>query len=186
MYKRQLYQGSFYTNSDLTGNWADFTAKDLVSFIDSEFRTMPDRESRGIAGLSMGGHGAIKMGMLYPDVFSSVYALSPAMLGLVGDIGINANAYKKLASINTRQELTDGSNFMANAIVAAGRAFSPNLQKPPFYANLPYSYVEDSLVVSKETIALWNKNLPIEMINDNYENLKKLNALKLDGEGMMG
>lgn len=57
-----LYRGSFYTNSSLTGNWSDFTAKDLVSYVDQKFRTISNKESRGIAGHSMEGHGAIKLG----------------------------------------------------------------------------------------------------------------------------
>ena len=35
-----LYRGSFYTNSTLTGNWSDFTAKDLVSYADNNYRTI--------------------------------------------------------------------------------------------------------------------------------------------------
>jgi len=82
-----LYKGSFYTNSSLTGNWADFTAKDLVSYIDSKYRTIPHRDSRGVCGWSMGGSGSIKMGMLYPDVFSCAYAIAPAILTLCCDWG---------------------------------------------------------------------------------------------------
>ncbi|WP_205164647.1 MULTISPECIES: alpha/beta hydrolase [Arenibacter] len=82
-----LYRGSFYTNSSLTGNWSDFTSKELVNYIDQKYRTLPNRESRGIAGHSMGGHGAIKLGMLFPDVFASVYALSPYVLALEKDYG---------------------------------------------------------------------------------------------------
>lgn len=36
-----LFAGSFYTNSSLTGNWADFTAKDLVNYLDENFITIP-------------------------------------------------------------------------------------------------------------------------------------------------
>src|SRR5688572_13981745 len=66
-----LYEGSFYSNSSLTGNWEEFTAKELVAHIDKTYRTLTKRESRGIAGHSMGGYGAFKIGMLHPDVFSS-------------------------------------------------------------------------------------------------------------------
>jgi enterochelin esterase-like enzyme len=76
------YRGSWYTNSPLGGKWADFTAIDLVSHIDKNYRTIPDRNSRGITGHSMGGFGAIRLGMLFPDVFSAVYGLSPA--GYIG------------------------------------------------------------------------------------------------------
>ena len=176
-----LYRGSFYTNSTLTGKWADFTGKDLVTFIDRNYRTIPNRESRGVAGHSMGGHGAIKMGMLFPDVFASVYALSPAVMGLVKDFGIKGQGYKRAPQIKTREELVTGYNeFLANAVVATGRAFSPNPNKPPFYADLPFTYKGDSLIVNYAVLDLWNKNLPIEMINDYGDNLKKLKVLKLD------
>jgi len=176
-----LYRGSFYTNSSLTGNWSDFTAKDLVSYVDQKYRTIPERESRGIAGHSMGGHGAIKLGMLFPDVFSSVYALSPYVLGLENDYGVEGEAYKQAQMIQSRDTLITGYKYLnANAVVAVGRAFSPNANKPPFYADLPYSYSGDSLIVNYKVLDLWNKNLPNEMIKDYVGNLKSLKAIKLD------
>jgi enterochelin esterase-like enzyme len=75
------FGGSFYTNSSLTGNWADYIGKDVVDFIDKKYRTIPNRNSRGLTGHSMGCNGALKLDMLYPDVFGAVYALSPAVLG---------------------------------------------------------------------------------------------------------
>lgn len=176
-----LYRGSIYTNSSLTGNWADFTAKDLVSYVDQKYRTIADRESRGIAGHSMGGHGAIKLGMLFPDVFSSVYALSPYVLGLEKDYGVEGEAYKQAQMIQSRDTLIIGYKYLnANAVVAIGRAFSPNADKPPFYADLPYTYEGDSLIINHKVLELWNKNLPNEMIKDYVSNLKSLKAIKLD------
>ena len=176
-----LYRGSFYTNSSLTGNWADFTAMDLVAYTDKNYRTIPEKESRGIAGHSMGGFGAIKMGMLFPDVFSSVYALSPAMLGLYKDYGAKSEAFKRVQQIKTREELITGWNeFPANAMVALGRAFSPNPNNPPFYADLPFTYIGDSLIINYQVLELWNKNMPIEMVDDYVDNLRKLKAIKLD------
>lgn len=176
-----LYRGSFYTNSSLTGNWSDFTAKDLVSYIDKKYRTLSGRESRGIAGHSMGGHGAIKLGMLFPNVFSSVYALSPYVLGLEKDYGKESQAYKQAQLVGSRDTLINGYKYLnANAVVAVGRAFSPNANKPPFYADLPYTYIADSLVINSEVLDLWNKNLPNEMIKDYVSQLKSLKAIKLD------
>ncbi len=176
-----LYRGSFYTNSSLTGNWSDFTAKDLVGYVDEKYRTISDRESRGIAGHSMGGHGAIKLGMLFPEVFASVYALSPYVLGLEKDYGTKGDAYRQAQSIKSRDTLINGFKFLnANAVVAVGRAFSPNPNKPPFYADLPYTYEGDSLIVDQKVLDLWNKNLPNEMIKDHVSNLKSLKAIKLD------
>lgn len=176
-----LYRGSFYTNSSLIGNWADFTAKDLVSYVDQSYRTIPDRESRGIAGHSMGGHGALKLAMLFPDVFTSVYALSPFVLGLEKDYGVEGEAFKQAQMIKSLDTLITGYKFLnANAVVAAGRAFSPNPDKPPFYSDLPYTYKGDSLIVDYKVLDLWSKNLPNEMIRNYVSNLKGLIAIKLD------
>ena len=78
--------GSFYTNSVVTGNWEDFTVRDLVSYIDGKYRTLARTSSRGIAGHSMGGYGAIKLGMKYPEVYSVVYGINPAVLGWGQDL----------------------------------------------------------------------------------------------------
>lgn len=175
------YRGSFYTNSTLTGNWADFTAYDLVEHVDQNYRTIPNRLSRGIAGHSMGGHGAIKLGMLYPDVFSTVYALSPAVMGLAEEWSPSGDAFRRAQQIQSKEELTTGyKEFYANAVIAVGRAFSPNPDNPPFQTDLPFTYEGDSLVVHEDVLDLWNKNLPLEMVSQYAGNLRKLTALKLD------
>jgi S-formylglutathione hydrolase FrmB len=178
--EKTLYGGSFYTNSSLTGNWADFTAKELVAYIDGHFRTIADRDSRGISGHSMGGHGAIKLGMLFPGVFSSVYAFSPAVLGLDKEFGANSEGFKRAQLVGSKDELVSGREFLANAIVAVGRAYSPNSLRPPFYCDLPYTYVGDSVVTDRKTLALWEQNTPLYMIDRYADNLRKLKALKLD------
>jgi S-formylglutathione hydrolase FrmB len=66
-----------------------------VTYVDQNYRAIPLRESRGISGHSMGGHGAIKPGMLFPNFFSSVYGLSPFVLGLEKDYGVDGDAYKQ-------------------------------------------------------------------------------------------
>lgn len=72
--------GNFYANSPVGGNAADFIAEDLVQFVDSTYRTVADRTARGLAGFSMGGSGAVNLGLSRPDVFGSVYAHSPGLL----------------------------------------------------------------------------------------------------------
>ena len=176
-----LYRGSWYTNSTLTGNWADFTGKDLIKLIDNKYRTIPTAEARGIAGHSMGGNGALRMGMLFSDVFSVVYALSPATLGYIKELGPMGIGYKRAQEIKSREELTTGySNFYANAVVAMGRAFSPNPNKPPFYADLPFTYEAGQLKIDYQILEVWNKNSLIEMADTYASNLKKLRGLKLD------
>ena len=70
-----LHKGSMYSNSPVTGDWETFIAEDLVAHIDRNYRTFPDRMSRGLAGHSMGGYGALRIGMKRPEVFSSLYII---------------------------------------------------------------------------------------------------------------
>ena len=175
-----LYRGSFHTNSSLTGNWNHFTAKDLVNYIDENYRTIKKKESRGITGFSMGGYGAVKLGMMFPDIFANVYSFS-GCLSLYKELGANSNAYKNLQSINSREKLVNSFDFfLENAIIAMGRAFSPNQNKPPFYADLPFHYKSDSLIINSKTISLWNKHFLHNMADEYVDNLKKLKAIKLD------
>jgi enterochelin esterase-like enzyme len=71
--------GSFYVNSLATGNWEDYLVNEVVSFIDTNYRTKTAAASRGIAGYSMGGFGSINLALKHPDVFGVVYALAPGL-----------------------------------------------------------------------------------------------------------
>jgi len=172
------YGGSFYANSALTGNWADFTAKDLVAYVDSHYRTLADRNSRGLCGHSMGGHGALKLAMLFPDVFSCVYALSPGSVALVKEFGPNSDSYKQLAAIKTKEDLDKA--YFPRVIIDMARTWSPNPDKPPFYCDLPFNYDGDKLIVDDAILKKWNENLPLSMIEDHLDNLRHLRAIMLD------
>jgi hypothetical protein len=63
--------GSQYLNSPATGRYLDYLADDVVSSIDERYRTIPDRDHRGVSGKSSGGYGAMVATMLRPDVFGA-------------------------------------------------------------------------------------------------------------------
>lgn len=71
---------SWYTNSatKLADKFEDYIAKDLISEIDGKYRTIRDRHSRAVAGLSMGGYGAVKFALKYPELFFFAGSLSGA------------------------------------------------------------------------------------------------------------
>ena len=60
-------------------NWADHIVQDVVSHVDWNFRTVARREGRAIAGLSMGGYGAITLGLRNPEMFISIGTTSGAL-----------------------------------------------------------------------------------------------------------
>ncbi len=72
---------SFYVNSlDERERYEDFFIQELVPAIDKKYRTLVRRETRGISGVSMGGYGALHLGMKHPDIFGSASAHSAALI----------------------------------------------------------------------------------------------------------
>lgn len=71
----------FYTDSrsNPRGAVETFVTHDLVGFVDATFRTIPERAGRVVAGLSMGGYGAVKLALKHPDLFSAAVSHSGAV-----------------------------------------------------------------------------------------------------------
>ncbi len=183
-------QGSFYTNSSVTGNWADYIGKDVVQYMDKNFRTIPDRKSRGLCGHSMGGNGALKLGMMFADTFSAVYALSPAVLNWYGDFSLSSRGFKRISKLNNEDAIIKGLNesdqtgdfdaFFAAAFTAMAKVYSPNASKKELLADFPVSYVGDSAVYHPKVITEWEAQFPFNMIDHYLPQLRSLSALKLD------
>lgn len=176
--QKTTYDGSFYSNTGVFGNWEDFTVFDLVSYIDANYRTLAKKESRGITGHSMGGYGAFKIAMKHPDVFESVYAISPGALAIVREYGPNSNTFKELSEINTLEGLS--KTYFGKVMMAFGRSWSPNPNKAPFYCDFPFEYENEQLIVNQDALKKWHDNMPFYMVPDYIDNLKKLKAIKLD------
>jgi enterochelin esterase-like enzyme len=64
--------GNQYINSPAIGYYADYLVREIVPFVDREFRTAPGREHRGCFGKSSGGYGAIIHGMKYPQCWGAI------------------------------------------------------------------------------------------------------------------
>jgi enterochelin esterase family protein len=74
------FGGSQYIDSSATGRYETHLVQELVPWVDAHYRTLPAREHRGIAGKSSGGFGAMRLGMLHPDVFGALACHSGDML----------------------------------------------------------------------------------------------------------
>jgi len=72
---------SYYTNSAARpeDRYEDYITTDLVADVEQRFPAISDRSHRAIAGVSMGGFGAIKLALVHPDLFSFAAGLSPAL-----------------------------------------------------------------------------------------------------------
>jgi pimeloyl-ACP methyl ester carboxylesterase len=186
--------GSFYVNSPVTGDWEDFIVKDVVGYVDANFRTLPQAESRGITGHSMGGFGALNIAMHRPDVFSAVYSLSPGLFDedglaesfMFADERLIRNFVdfeKELASLpleSARQRKFVDPNHEFS--LAYGYAFVPNPNRHPPYLDYPYTEVNGELVREDEVWKKWESGFGgiAEEAVEYKENLLKLKGIVVD------
>jgi len=171
---RNAYDGSFYTNSAVTGNWEDFIVRDLVTHMDKKYRTIRSRGGRGIAGHSMGGYGALRIAMRYPARFSAAYALSAYGLGIRDSLTeADARAWKSALSVAQRSEYL-AAGFHANLLFAQAALYSPDTAYSPFYVRMPYRRVGDSLVADVSLRQRWADAAPLAMARKHASALRRL------------
>jgi S-formylglutathione hydrolase FrmB len=70
---------SFYTNAVSGTDFARHIGVELPSFIERNFQARPERAARAIGGLSMGGYGALRVGLGHADRFCSINSHSGAV-----------------------------------------------------------------------------------------------------------
>jgi enterochelin esterase-like enzyme len=167
-----LHNGSFYSNSRTTGDWETFIAVELVNYIDSHYRTIPDRMSRGLAGHSMGGYGTLRIGMKHPEVFSSLYAMSACCMLDTADV---TPAMTQLEAIKTKDEALKLS-FNQKSPLARAAAWSSNPNNAPLFIDLP---VKDGLR-RPEIAAKWMANSLMVMLQQYAPSLKEMKAIVMD------
>jgi enterochelin esterase-like enzyme len=170
---------SWYVNSPVTGNWEDFMIQELVPYMDANFRTLPRRESRGIAGDFMGGYGAIRFGMRHPDVFGSVYALHPVGTGSGLLTMYSRPNWDLLASAKSLDDVRkDG---LSTIFTTMFQAHLPNPGKPPLFIDLQARKVGDQLVIDSAVTERLRNNFFLESMIPQYaDNLKSLRGFKFD------
>ena len=180
---KNAYIGSFYTNSPVTGNWEDYIYRDVVAYVDSNFRTLARPSSRGIAGHSMGGFGATSIAMKHPEVFSALYALSPCCMGMEGDFNEANPAWRRAGNLVSRDQLPvpkSLDDFYTNIFVAMSASFSPNTARSPFYGDFLYRDREGKLERNETVFAQWKSKMPLYMVEDYKKNLLTLRGIFIE------
>jgi len=172
---KTIHNGSMYSSSVTTGDFEKFVARDVVNYIDAHYRTIAKRTSRGLAGHSMGGYGASRIGMKYPEVFGSLYIMSPCCMTARGAGPVNPETEKALAAVKTAEDSAKLS-FGLRAQLASAAAWSPNPKNPPLYLDLP---VKDGKT-DPEVIAKWAANAPLAFVDQYIGNLRQYGAISID------
>lgn len=203
---RNFLRGSFYANSPVTGNWGDFVVKDVVRYVDTNYKTMPYPQSRGITGYGMGGYGALDLAMRHPDVFGNVYAISPQLFdnqglrlhGMFGGSIIIRQLMKQKARFDDMSREDAHRSFVAYIdslystgepgdtmwafSYAYGAAFSPDPESNAPYIKYPYTMIDGKPLLNPSVWWEWDMGYggikkKVEMFQENF---KTLNAIAVD------
>ncbi|GAB3161922.1 alpha/beta hydrolase family protein [Myceligenerans halotolerans] len=167
-----VHGGSNYSSGVTTGDWETFISDELVAYVDSHYRTIRDRKARGIAGHSMGGYGALRIGMRHPDVFSSLYVLSSCCIDQNSNIPDTPEEIAAIQDYTAHPEnYPDGPPSNIRTAVAAAAAWAPNPAKPPLYFDSPF--VDDEL--DPQVFARMTANRPLAMVDQYIGTLRKQN-----------
>lgn len=185
--------GSFYVNSPVTGNWEDFIVQDVVGYVDGNFCTLAQSESRGITGHSMGGFGALNIAMKHPDVFGAVYSMSP---GLFDENGLAKSQMfdnerliqsfvkfeVQLASLPLEEARAKMLPSPQEFALSYGFAFAPNPDRHPPYYDYPFTEVDGEIVRNDAVWKKWENGFGgiAEEAVQYKENFLRLNGIVVD------
>jgi enterochelin esterase-like enzyme len=150
---KTVHNGSMYSSSATTGDFEQFVAHDVVAYVDAHYRTIATRTSRGLAGHSMGGYGASRIGMKHSDVFGSLYIMSPCCMSARQAGPANPDNEKALEAVKAPAD-SASLPFGLRAQLASAAAWSPNPKNPPLYLDLPTKDGE----ARPEVLAKWAAN----------------------------
>ena len=132
-----------------------FVSKELVEYIDKNYRTIANKNGRAITGFSMGGHGGLWLGFRHPDVFGSCGSMSggvdfrPFQLiartaELLGDYASNEKVWDSHTVINQLNKL-NAKNMPAIIIDCGTSDFlyevNEALHKKMLYMKIPHEYI---------------------------------------------
>lgn len=186
------YGGSQYVNSAATGRYEDYMVKEIVPFIDSNFRTIPKAASRCIIGKSSGGYGAVWLAMRNPGTFGLMTTHSgdsafeycymehfAEFIVLIQKYGKGHNAVQNFIKTQINNKQPKGSDFH-NIINTIGMSacYSPNPKRKEYNFDLPFDIYTGEIIPS-----VWNKWLkfdPVRIVNKYKSNLKKLKYIYVD------
>ncbi len=175
------YGGSQYINSTATGNYEDYLTKELVGFVDENFKTIPDKNSRAVMGKSSGGYGALICGLRHSETFGLICSTSGDAyfeLCYLSDIPKAVRSIKGNPTAFLEKflgtEKKGGNDFPAFNLIGMSACYSPNGSS----FDLPFD-----LETGKINDEIWQKWLthdPVRLVKDHIESLKSLKLLYID------
>ena len=171
--------GSFFVDSATSGRFEDHTLHEVVPFVDSNYRTIPDAASRGITGDFMGAYGAMRYAFRHPDVFGAVYGMHPVGAGSGIEPTFTRPDWALMQRARSWEDLR--ADTYASVFMSMMQAFLPNPGRPPFYCDFMVDVRDGQRVVDAENVRLLKSRFFLEKIAEQERaNLPKLRGIKFD------
>ena len=179
------YGGSQYVNSSATGNYEDYLTEEIVSFVDENFRTIKNKNSRAVMGKSSGGYGALVMAMRHADKFGLVCSTSGDAYfefcyfpGIAeGFRAMKGDAKSFMEKIWRETERKGKDDFAALNTIGMSVCYSPN-EKSELGFDLPFDL--ETGEIRLDVWAQWLEHDPVRLVEKSVENLKSLKLLFID------
>lgn len=175
------YGACFYANSPVCGNWDDYVTRDLVAYVDAHYRTLARPESRAVAGVDVGGYGALMLAAEHPDVFGAAYAMSPLNAAMVDPA--SSSLYSPEAFAMTEPDRALGLSpvsYTAKVQLGMAAIASPDAERPPYYVNLPVGIVAGRPQLRDAIWQRWVARTPLRMLEGDGPSLRAVRALGID------
>ncbi len=179
------YGGSQFINSSATGNYEDHLTSEILPFVDQNLRTINDRNSRAVAGISSGGYGAMIMAMRHADLFGLAATIAgdcyfeicykpdfrKAFKAISGDpLNLLNKFYDEEANLG--KFAFDGLN-----IIGMSACYSPNVESE-YGFDLPFDIKTGE--IRKDIWEKWLKHDPVYLVENSVENLKSMKLFSID------
>jgi enterochelin esterase family protein len=175
------YGGSQYINSTATGRYEDYLTREIVPFIDENFRTLTASNSRAVMGKSSGGYGAIVMGMRHSDQFGLLCSISgdayfehcylpdipKAFRAIKGDLKAFLRRFHDV-------EKKGKNDFAGLNIIGMSACYSP------IGADIDLPFDLETGEIRVDVWQQWLKHDPVRLAEKHAESLRSLDLLFLD------
>ena len=181
------FGGSQYLNSTATGRYQDHVIQELVPLLDRKYRTLADRDHRGVMGKSSGGYGALIFGMLHADVFGALACHSGDLYFdycYRGDVPKFCSEIQQAGGLEAWLEKFEAQrqkkheDLLVLNILGMAAAYSPNPAASPFGVDLPCDLTTGEF--REEVWKRWLDYDPIRMLERTHDSLRSLRMLYLD------
>ena len=179
------YGGSQYINSSATGNYEDYLVKEIVPFVDENFQTLKNKNSRAVMGKSSGGYGSLMMAMRHADIFGlacstagDAYFEFVYLPGIAeGFRSMKGDPQGLLEKFWDETQRKGKHDFAALNTIGMSVCYSPNPESEMGF-DLPFDL--ETGEIREDIWARWLEHDPVRLVEKSVENLKSLKLLYID------